>query len=322
MADPIVDNSMARVRSGAISLGLAAALVSSAAASAAGRAALAFFPSPEAAAEALATAAATDKPAALLHVLGPAAGKLVRSGDPVADHEGRAKFVAGYQAGHKIVQEGENRAVLEIGSEQWPFPIPIIHEANGWRFDTAAGEQEILGRRIGRNELNAIEVCRAYVDAQRDYAAARGKAGGILEYAQKFVSAPGQHDGLYWPTDAGEEPSPLGMLVAQARAEGYDAGRHHQQPTPFHGYSYRILTQQGKDAPGGAYDYMANGHMIGGFALVAFPATYGDSGVMTFIVNQDGAVFEKNLGPDTASIARQMREFDPDPGWRKVGATE
>jgi hypothetical protein len=320
MADPIVANSIAKARSWTIALSLGAALVSSAAAGAASRATLAVFPSPEAAAEALAAAAATDQPAALLQVLGPAAGKLVRSGDPVADHESRANFVAAYQAGHKIAPEGENRAVLEIGSEEWPFPIPIVREANGWRFDTAAGEQEILNRRIGRNELNAIEVCRAYVDAQRDYVAARAKAGGILEYAQKFISAASQHDGLYWPTGTDEEPSPLGVLVAQARAEGYDAGRHHQQPTPYHGYFYRILTQQGKDAPGGAYDYVANGHMIGGFALVAFPASYGDSGVMSFIVNQDGVVFEKNLGPDTAAIARQMREFNPDPSWQKVGA--
>jgi hypothetical protein len=200
-------------------------------------------------------------------------------------------------------------------------PIPIVRQHDSWRFNTAAGEEEILGRRIGRNELNAIEICRAYVDAQRDYAAVRGKAGGILEYAQKFVSTPGRHDGLFWPT--GEEPSPLGPLVAQARAEGYDAGRHHQQqPSPYHGYYYRILMGQRKDAPGGAYDYVVKGHTIGGFALVAFPATYRDSGVMTFMVNQDGTVFEKNLGTNTAAIARQMREFDPDPSWRKVERPE
>jgi hypothetical protein len=321
MADPMVDKRMAR-RSGGIAIGIIAALAWSAAANATGRPTPAVFPSPEAAAEALAAAAATDQPAALLQIFGPAGGKLVRTGDPVADHEGRAKFVAAYKAAHKIAEQGEDRAILEIGSEEWPLPIPIVRQDNSWRFDTAAGEQEILGRRIGRNELNAIEVCRAYVDAQRDYAAMRGKAAGILEYAEKFVSTSGKHDGLFWPTtSADEEPSPLGPLVAEARAEGYNAGRHHQQPTPYHGYYYRILTRQGKDAPGGAYEYIAKGQMIGGFALVAFPATYGDSGVMTFIVNQDGTVFEKNLGPNTAAIARQMREFDPDSSWRKAGPT-
>lgn len=272
------------------------------------------FDSPERAVDAIVAAARSGRAASLLEILGPQGKKLVISGDPVADRQGRSRFVAAYGKKHSIERQGADKAVLLIGDEQWPFPIPMVKTGTLWRFDTAAGAREILARRIGRNELNAIEVCRAYVDAQRDYATKDRNGDGLREYAQKFVSGPGKHDGLYWPAKPGEEPSPLGPLVAQARAAGYGGrGKH----APYQGYYYKILTRQGKNAAGGAHDFVAHGHMIGGFALVAFPAQYGASGVMTFIVNQDGVVYEKNLGPRTATLARHMTTFDPDPSWRK-----
>lgn len=271
------------------------------------------FSSPESAVAALVAANRADDTAALLKILGPRGRKLVISGDPVADRQGRSRFVAAYGRQHSIERQGADKAVLLIGETRWPFPIPLVAQKKRWRFDTAAGAREILARRIGRNELDAIEVCRAYVDAQRDYAAKDRTGDGLREYAQKFGSTPGKHDGLYWPVKQGEEASPLGPLVAEAHAEGYGGrGKH----APYHGYYYKILTKQGRHAPGGAHDYLAHGHMIGGFALVAYPAQYGASGVMTFIVNQDGVVHEKNLGPRTATIARQMTSYDPDPSWR------
>ncbi len=236
------------------------------------------------------------------------------SGDPVADKDARAHFAARYDEAHKIEKEGDDKAVLVIGKEDYPTPIPILRQGDRWRFDTKAGEEEILDRRIGRNELSTIAVCRAFVEAQRDYASKDRTDPGIREYAQKFRSSPGRHDGLYWQATPDEEESPLGPLVASAQAEGY--GKHPAgKPQPYHGYYYKILTRQGKDAPGGAYSYVANGHMIGGFALVAFPAEYGNSGVKTFIVNQDGKIYEKDLGPDTARAASRMTVFNPDATW-------
>ena len=274
------------------------------------------FATPEQAVEALVSAARADKPSELVEILGPDGKLLVYSGDPVADKEGRLKFVAAYDEASKLVKQGDDKAALEIGQAEWPFPIPIVKEGHGWRFDTKAGKQEILARRIGRNELNTIEVCRAYVDAQREYAAAASSGSGLREYAQRFMSRPGSHDGLYWQAAEGEAESPMGPLVASARAEGYGGKTSHGKRSPYHGYYYRILTKQGKHAPGGAFDYIVNGHMIGGFALVAFPAKYGDSGVMTFLVSHDGIVHEKDLGPDTAIIARRITAFDPDPSWK------
>jgi hypothetical protein len=275
------------------------------------------FASPAAAVDALVAAARADQAAAMLGVLGPAGRRLVDSGDAVADHDGRAKFVADFDKAHAIQQDGD-RATLVIGDEQWPVPIPIVKAGDSWHFDAAAAAQEILARRVGRNELAAIEVCRAYVDAQRDYAAVPRNGSKELEYAQKFMSTPGHRDGLYWEPAAGEAPSPLGPQVAAARAEGYGAPHAKGEHAPYHGYYYRILTRQGKDAPGGAYDYVVGGHMIGGFALVAFPAKRGDSGVKTFIINQDGAVYEKDLGPNTAVLAGRMTAFDPGDGWTKA----
>lgn len=276
------------------------------------------FASAEQAVSALVTAARDGALREMVRILGPEGSRLVYSGDRVADREGREKFVAAYDEMHKITAEGDARAVLAVGRNGWSFPVPLVKRGGTWRFDTKAGAQEILDRRIGRNELGAIEVCRAFADAQREYASENFSGSNLFEYAQKFISSPGKHDGLYWPVEAGQAESPMGPLVAQARAEGYGAKKKGEKHAPYHGYYYRILTKQGKDASGGAFDYVVNGHMIGGFALVAFPAKYRDSGVMTFIINYQGTVYQKNLGPRTATIARQMTTFDPDSTWTPV----
>lgn len=277
------------------------------------------FASPREAVEALVAAVRADASDRLLRIFGQEGDRLVRSGDPIADKESRQRFVTAYEKSHKIAMDSGDKAVLIIGERSWPFPIPIIKQGDAWHFDTAAGEEEILDRRIGRNELSAIQVCRAYVDAQREYASRDRNGDGLLEYASRFRSSPGKHDGLYWPVDGNQPESPLGPLLVSAQAEGYgQKPPPGQKREPYHGYYYRILMRQGKDAPGGAYDYVVRGHMIGGFALVAFPAKYGASGVMTFIVNQDGVVYQKDLGPNTADIARRMIEFDPDKTWNKT----
>lgn len=272
------------------------------------------FPSPEQAVQALVTAARADSTTDLLRIFGQDARKLVISGDPVADRLARKKFAAAYDEMNRLEEQGGDKAVLVVGRDKWPLPIPIVKHGDTWRFDTKAGEREIIDRRIGRNELDAIEVCRAYVDAQREYASSDRNGDGILEYAQKFVSSPGKQDGLYWKTKQGEPQSPIGPLVAQARAEGYRKAKRGER-VPYHGYFYKILKKQGKYASGGAYQYVVRGHMIGGFALVAFPAQYGASGIMTFVVNQDGVVYEANLGPRTTDVASEMTAFDPDTTW-------
>lgn len=271
------------------------------------------FESPEKAVAALIQAARSDNTADLLKVLGPASKRLVSSGDTVADGQARSRFIAAFDEMNKIVKQADDRAVLVIGKDEWPFPIPAVKQGGTWYFDTKAGEQEIIDRRIGANELEAIEVCKAYVDAQREYATKDRTNDGLIEYAQKVVSGPGKHDGLYWPVQAGEEESPIGPLMASARAEGYGATKGR---APYHGYYYRILKAQGPHASGGAMDYVVKGHMIGGFALVAFPAQYGASGFMTFIVNHDGVVYQKDLGPNTAAVASKITRFDPDPTWK------
>jgi hypothetical protein len=273
------------------------------------------FASPEAAADALVAAAQAGKTADLRKILGPAGRQLIYSGDRVADKEAREKFVSAYGQKHAIETQSDTKAILIVSADEWPFPIPLVKHGAAWRFDTKAGVDEILNRRIGRNELNAIQVCGAIADAEHDYASKDRTGAGYLEFARKFMSSPGKRDGLYWPATAGEA-SPIGPLVVSARAEGYGPRGAHEKRAPYHGYYYRILKKQGKDAPGGARDYVVNGHMIGGFAVVAFPAKYGDSGVMTFIVNQDGVVYEKNLGRNTAAIARGMMAFNPDAGWK------
>jgi len=276
------------------------------------------FSSPDEATKALLDAARAGDRAAMLAILGAEAKEIISSGDEVADRRGLERFVQAYEEASRLVSVSDTKATLTLGKDEWPFPIPLVKEAAGWRFDTAQGKEEILNRRIGRNELDTIQVCLAYVDAQRQYSVSDADGDGLPQYAQKIVSSPGKRDGLYWPTKPGEPPSPLGSLIAQARGEGYSPRQPGGPPVPYHGYYYRILKAQGKDAPGGAYEYVAHGHMIGGFALVAFPAQHGSSGVMTFIVNHDGVVYQKNLGPNTAAIARAMTRFNPDATWKKV----
>jgi hypothetical protein len=273
------------------------------------------FPSPEDAAAALAAAAKSGATSDILKVLGNKASDIVESGDAVEDKATRERFAAAYDDKHSISMEGNKKAILILGKDDFPFPIPLRHGKSGWEFDTAEGRIEILYRRIGRNELEAIQTARAFVDAENDYADKdRGAGPGV--YAQRIVSSPGKKDGLYWPQDGDE--SPLGELAAKASAEGYKVGTG--QPQPFHGYYYRILTRQGPNAPGGEMDYVVNGKMIGGFALVAYPSEYGNSGVMTFVVNHKGEVYQKDLGELTEAIAKRMKEFNPDQTWKKVEA--
>jgi hypothetical protein len=274
------------------------------------------FASPEEAVAALVKAVKAGDQKALLKILGPEGRALISSGDPVADRNARQHFGAEYDRAHRL-EGGNGKLVLYVGQDGFPFPIPLVPDGIVWRFDTRAGREEILNRRIGKNELAAIQVCLAYVDAQREYYAEDRNADGLREYATRFASTPGKRDGLYWATKPGEKPSPLGPLVVKARAEGYRKGQG-SAPAPYHGYYYRILTAQGPGAPDGAYDYLVRGRMIGGFALVAFPAQYGVSGVMTFIVNHAGIVYEKDLGTNTAAIARGIKRFDPGPTWKKV----
>jgi Protein of unknown function (DUF2950) len=276
------------------------------------------FKTPDEAAGALVKAAEAGDRKALVTVLGPDGEDIVSSGDEVADAATREKFVAAYNAKHQITMEGD-KAVMVVGQEDFPLPIPIVRKDGMWRFDTAAGLDEILFRRIGKNELDAIQTSLAYVDAQNEYAEKDRTGAGINTYAQRIISQPGKKDGLYWPTSQGEEDSPLGDLVAQATAQGYRAGGGR---TPYHGYYFKILTKQGPAAPGGELDYVANGKMIGGFALVAYPAEYRNSGVMTFIVSHAGDVYQKDLGPNTAKLAERMTSFNPDSTWQKVADTE
>ena len=274
------------------------------------------FKTPDEAVTALIGAAKAVDRAGLTRVLGPGSTEIVSSGDPVADAAARQRVLAAYDAKHQVVMEGADKAALVIGNEDWPFPIPLVRKDGSWRFDTAAGREEILFRRIGRNELSAIQACLAYVDAQQEYAE-KGVAGNGV-YAQRIVSQPGKKDGLYWPAQAREDESPLGELAAGAATEGYRFG---QQRIPYHGYYYRVLTRQGPSAPGGALDYVVRGRMIGGYALVAYPAQYGNSGVMTFVVNHRGTVFEKDLGTNTARFVAGMTAFNPDSTWQRVSET-
>ena len=250
-------------------------------------------------------------------ILGPHGNELISSGDRVADQQYREAFLKAYHDVHKLVLDDDRQAMLVVGQNGWPMPIPLVKSSAGWRFDTPKGEREILNRRIGRNELAAIQVCLSIVDAAHEYAALDVDGDGMPEYAPQFVSAPGTRDGLYWPAKAGEPPSPLGPLLAAATSEGYTDSAS-KPLAPYHGYFYKILTKQGNNAPGGARDYVIKGHMIGGFAVVAYPAHYGVSGVMSFLVNQDGEVYEQNLGEQTKAIASKMTTFNPDASWRPV----
>ena len=269
------------------------------------------FATPEQAAAELATAIRSNDLALIHSVLGPGSGKVMQSGDRVQDAAGRKRFLEAYETSVKIEPSGDAGVTLLIGSEEFPFPFPLVKLATGWKFDSKAGAEEVLNRRIGRNERSAIQVCLAYVDAQREYATKDRDKDGLLEYAQKFLSTPGEHDGLYWETREGEAASPLGPLSTRAEEQGY------ANLQPYHGYYYKILTAQGADNPGGAYSYIVRGKMIGGFALVAYPARWGASGAMTFICNHQGVVYEKNLGKGTVVIAERMTRYNPDSSWKK-----
>ncbi len=276
------------------------------------------FQSPEEASKALFDAAKAGDTKDMLAIFGPAGKEVISSGDEVTNKAERERFVKAYEAMNKLEKETDKKVTLVVGKDDWPFPVPIVKKGETWVFDTMAGKEELLNRRIGRNELNTIQTCLAIVDAEREYAMKDRDNDKLREYAQKFRSTPGKKDGLYWEAKEGEEQSPLGDLAAKAVKEGYTPKKPDQGPQPYHGYYFRILKAQGKNAPDGAYDYVINGKMIGGFALVAYPAEYGASGIMTFIVNQDGVVYEKNLGKETGKKASEMTKFDPDKTWKKV----
>ena len=275
------------------------------------------FATPEAAVKALEQAVSTTNRAALGAVLGSASQALVNP-DEVQGATELFKFSEAFNATNRLVRESDTRMTLEIGHDEWPSPIPLVKVASGWQFDTAAGLDELLNRRIGRNELDVLRVMRACVQAQREYASRDRNGDEVLEYAQKIASTEGKTDGLYWPTELNGEISPLGPMVAEAQGEGYfdESTKAKVGPQPFHGYLFKILLRQGKSAPGGKYDYVINGHMIAGFAFVAWPAEHGESGIMTFIVNQQGRVFQKDLGKATGKEAGKMTTYDPDSSWK------
>jgi hypothetical protein len=274
------------------------------------------FASPDEAIKALQAATEARDRAALDEIFGPEVHTLL-TGDAVQDANNARRFAASMAQGCQPVQEGEDKVVLEVGTNNWPMPIPLVKTNGQWRFDTAAGREEIINRHIGKDELCAIGVCRAYVTAQRQYADANPRVGGGANYAQKFKSTPGKKDGLYWPVASNEPASPFGPLVAEAHAEGYGKDKG-TGPHAFHGYYFRILTRQGTAAPGGRMNYLSEGDLTGGFALVAYPEHWDQSGIMTFIVNQDGKVFQRNLGEKTSRIAGAMKEYNPDSNWTLV----
>jgi hypothetical protein len=272
------------------------------------------FSSPEDASNALITAAQNNDEKAMLDILGPDGKQIVSSGDEAEDAESRASFVNRYQQMHRLVKEPDGTTVLYIGAENWPTPIPLVNNSSSWYFDTEAGKKEILFRRIGRNEISTISVCQELVAAQKEFYSAQHN-----EYAQEIFSKEGQHNGLYWKAAEGETQSPIGPLVAQAFVTGKSQS---SAPTPYRGYYYLILTRQGKNSPGGAKSYIANGKMTEGFAFVAYPAEYRSSGVMTFIVNEDGTVYQKDLGKRTDALAKAMKEYNPNSSWQKAEEPE
>jgi hypothetical protein len=266
----------------------------------------------------LADAAGAKDTEAMLAIFGPEGKDVIISGDEAVNKDLFERFVKAFQEKSRLDLSTDNKAFLYVGNNEWPFPVPMVKKSDRWVFDTKDGKTEILHRRIGRNELSAVEACLAYVDAQKDYAKMAGEKDGRTQYAQQFLSDPGKRNGLYWESREGEEPSPLGVFMARARWEGSLLEPPAGKPVPYHGYFYKILTTQGKNAPGGAYNYIVDGRMTGGFALAAWPAQYGVTGVMTFIVNQDGVVYEKNLGRVTGKAVYHMKAFNPDDSWKRV----
>jgi hypothetical protein len=276
------------------------------------------FGTPEEAARALVDSARAGAADDILAIFGPDGRDLLATSDKVSARQRLEVFTVAAAERWELVDDGKGGRTLVIGHEAWPFPVPLTRDARGWKFDTAAGREEVLARRIGRNELAVIGICRTYVAAQRVYAARPhdGRRAGL--YATAFRSAPGREDGLYWPPKPGAKPSPLGDLVVQAAADGQARDTEGGPPTPFHGYRFRILAAQGPAAPGGERSYLKDGVMSGGFALIAWPATYDATGIMTFIVNQDGVIHEKDLGPDTEQAARAITAYQPDDTWQRT----
>ncbi len=276
------------------------------------------FNSAEDASQALLAAAKSNDEKEMTALFGTTGKDVVISRDEAVNKDLLERFIKAYEEKNRIdISPDGSRALLYVGNNEWSFPVPIVKKKDKWFFDTKEGKTEILRRRIGRNELDTIQSCLAYVDAQKDYARMTAPKDGASEYARKFISDPGTRDGLYWETKDTEEPSPLGVFMARARKEGVGSKKD-DKPVPYHGYFYKILTSQGKNAPGGARDYIVGGRMTGGFALVAYPAQYGMTGVMSFIVNQDGIVYEKNLGKNTQKAAHALKAFDPDKTWKQV----
>jgi hypothetical protein len=272
------------------------------------------YPDPTAATDALVSAARSGEVKSVLSVLGDKAKPFIVSDDPVSDRASLARFVQLYDRGHELHSPDDATRTLTLGDDAWPFPVPLVKAKTGWSFDSAAGEQEILARRVGQNELDVIQTCIGYVEAQRDYLARNPDGAPVPHYADRLLSSPGKRDGLYWPSAPGEAESPMGPAVSGAVGEGYTLKRG--KNAPYHGYHFRLLTAQGPHAEGGAQDYRDNGKLTRGFALVAYPAAYGKSGVMTFLVNQDGVVLEKDLGKNTAKIASGITRYDPDASWK------
>jgi hypothetical protein len=275
------------------------------------------FRSPASAAAALVDAARSDNLKEMTAVLGPGGEDIVSSGDPVADNNGREDFTKRYDQMHRLSYDDQGHVILYVGADNWPFPIPIVKQGDLWVFDTPEGKHELQYRRIGRNELYTIDVLQELADAQEDYADLQKQSSGEARFAQKILSDPDKKNGLYWPTSGAEPESPIGPLIADASAEGYKrdpSGR----PAPFHGYYYKVLTSQGADAPGGAQDYVVDGKMTRGFAFLAYPAEYRDSGVMTFMIDKQGVIVEKDLGPDTEKIAPTITSFNPDSSWSEL----
>jgi hypothetical protein len=271
------------------------------------------FSSPETAVTKLVGAAKNDDMNELTSILGSDAKEILYSGDPVEDNTARDNFVAKYNEMHRLAYNDQDRVILYLGSDNWPFPIPLEKKQGGWVFDTEAGKTELLYRRIGRNELYTINVLQYLVAGQREYAREARADGGVWQYARKIQSDPGKRNGLYWPTAEGQPESPIGPLIADATAQGYKTGTG--TPVAFHGYYYKVLTRQGKNAPGGPKNYIVHGKMIKGFAFLAYPAVYRASGVMTFMVNRNGIIVQKDLGPDTAKLANDITDFNPDKTW-------
>ena len=275
------------------------------------------FATPEAGVAALIDALRRNNASALESLLGPGGRDVLDSGDPVSDAAARDDFVAAFERKSDLVAVNDTTRMLRVGESEWPLPIPLISAGSGWRFDLETGRDELINRRIGRNETNAIEACQAFIDAQQEYASEDRDGDDILEYAQRFTSTSWMKDGLYWPAKEGEPDSPLGPLFAAARAEGYQLGTAAPR-SAYYGYRYKILTSQGASAAGGAYAYITDGNMIGGVALIAYPVQYGQSGIMSFMTNHDGVVYQKDLGPQTAEVVSNTTAFDPDDTWQRV----